>query len=220
MTKIIKSKGRNQLVGQKPRKIGIISGTFDPVHKGHIAFALEAVRTAKLDLVYFLPNVIPQRKNGATHYAHRVAMLKLALLPHQSLRLLELADKQFSVAKTLPKLRRLFPQDDLHLLVGSDVLEGLRNGHWSYSEQLLSRVRLIVGVRAGDELTRTHQILATLQPHGLALVTDACHASSRLIRDALRGGDTHHELLPSSLKQYIAEHWLYVSLESTSENKS
>ena len=80
-------------------KVGIFSGTFDPVHAGHIAFALEAMESAGLDKVYFLPESMPRRKSGVTHYAHRLAMLELALKPYNKLSILELPDKQFSVVK-------------------------------------------------------------------------------------------------------------------------
>jgi len=219
MSNIIKSKGHSQLVGQKPRKVGIYSGTFDPVHKGHIAFALEAARAASLDYIYFLPDILPHSKTGVTHYGHRVAMLKLALLPYRSLRILELSDKKFTVAGTLPKLQKLMPHDELHLLLGSDVLESLRGGHWPNSERLLSAVRLIAGVRSGHELERAKQILATIQPHGLAVETERPTASSQKIRDAFRNGDHHQESL-ESLRAYIAENWLYVALPVASANNS
>lgn len=219
MSKIIKSKGRNEFIGQHPRKIGIFSGTFDPIHKGHITFALEAAEAAGLDFVYFLPDVIPHHKSGVTHYAHRVAMLKLALRPYQVLRVMELSDKRFTVARTLPKLQRMFAGDELHLLLGTDVLEALRGGHWPHSERLLAQVRLVAGVRTGHELERARQILATIQPHGLAIESGRAQASSRAIRNALHAGNDHHELL-DSLRTYIAEHWLYASLEGASANNS
>ncbi|MFZ1324063.1 MAG: adenylyltransferase/cytidyltransferase family protein [Candidatus Saccharimonadales bacterium] len=213
VNKIIKSKGRNQLVGQRPKKIGIYSGTFDPVHKGHITFALEAAKQAGVEIVYFLPDLVPHRKEGVTHYAHRTAMLKLALRPYPALRVLELADKQFTITRTLPKLKRLFPHDELHLLMGTDVLQSLREGHWPHAERLLAEVRLVVGVRAQADLRRAQQILATIQPHGLAIETGRPAASSRAIRNALQDGKTHHELL-ESIKKYITENWLYVTVES------
>lgn len=213
MTDIRKSKGRNQVIRQKPRKIGLYSGTFDPIHKGHIAFALEAAKQAGLDFVYFLPDVVPYHKAGATHYGHRVAMLKLALRPYQSLRVLELADKQFTVMRTLPKLKRIFSGDELHLLVGTDVLEDLREGNWPGTENLLKAVRLLVGVRAEAHTDRVKQILDTIQPHGLVIETERPAVSSRAIRNALAAGQAHHELM-ESLRDYVAANWLYVAVDS------
>jgi nicotinate-nucleotide adenylyltransferase len=63
-------------------RIGIYSGTFDPVHSGHISFALQSLKAAKLDKVYFLPERRPRNKQQVEHFGHRVAMLKRAIKPY------------------------------------------------------------------------------------------------------------------------------------------
>src|SRR6185295_10705588 len=103
------------------KRIGFFSGTFDPIHKGHIAFALQALEAAELDRVYFMPEAKPRRKEGMTHYGHRVAMLRLALRPHKNLKVLEVPDRQFSVQRTMPRLKTRFKNDQLFLLMGSDA---------------------------------------------------------------------------------------------------
>jgi len=92
-------------------RVGIYPGTFDPVHVGHIAFALQAMKSAKLDYLYFLPERSPRRKTDITHYGHRVAMLRRAIRPHVQFGLLDLPTKQFSVLKTLPELRKHVGQE-------------------------------------------------------------------------------------------------------------
>jgi nicotinic acid mononucleotide adenylyltransferase len=74
----------------KQSRIGIYAGTFDPVHAGHVSFALHAMTVAQLDEVYFLPERLPRYKPGAAHFAHRVAMLKRAVKPHPDLQIIEL----------------------------------------------------------------------------------------------------------------------------------
>ena len=86
-------------------RIGIYSGTFDPVHIGHITFALQAMKTARLDQIVFLPERMPRRKQSAEHYGHRAAMLERALRPYPSMGVLELADKSFTIARTWPHCR-------------------------------------------------------------------------------------------------------------------
>ena len=117
------------------QRIGIFAGSFDPVHKGHVAFALQALKEAKLDNVYFLPEIQPRNKEGITHVGHRIAMLKLALAPHPNFYLLELPGRQFSVTKTLPRLEQKFAGHELFLLMGSDVYKNLSN--WPNYERLL-----------------------------------------------------------------------------------
>src|SRR5689334_19827674 len=98
-------------------RIGVYAGTFDPVHSGHLSFALQAQTEAKLDEVYFLPERMPRHKTGVEHYGHRVAMLKRAIEPHAALSLVELVDKRFTVNKTMPQLHRVFPDAKIALLM-------------------------------------------------------------------------------------------------------
>lgn len=192
-------------------KIGILSGTFDPVHSGHIGLALEALQVAGLDKVYLLPEARPRGKDGVTHYAHRLAMLKLALKPYPKIGLLEVADKQFTITKTLPKIKKQLPKDvALAFIIGSDVLDGLSSGHWPASELLLAQVTLVCGVRIGKEVTDAQKLMDGLQEGGIVFASHRPHASSRDIRQALLLGKKHKDLLPS-LESYIKQHWLYSS---------
>lgn len=193
------------------KKVGIFSGTFDPVHKGHIAFGLEAVTAAGLDAVYFLPEALPRRKTGVTHYAHRVAMLRLALKPYRQLKLLDVPDKRFSVRQTLPRLKKRFPDAELHLLLGSDALPFLTQAkEWPDAARLLEHFRLIVGVRESKDASEVAAQLQTLIPDRKfhVVLTDNAHASSRDIRSALVRGKGHAAAL-DSLNGYIKQHWLY-----------
>ena len=196
-------------------KIGIFSGTFDPVHGGHIAFALAAAESVGLDKVYFLPEQMPRRKSGVTHYGHRIAMLKLALKPYQKLEVLELPDRQFSVTKTLPRLKKLWPDSQLHMLIGSDMLVLLASQEakeqWPGYQTLLDSTKLIVGVRSNLEAKQASELLEKLQPESTVVETSRPHVSSQDIRRKLQSGQDHAELL-SSIKSYIAKNWLYVSV--------
>lgn len=196
-------------------KVGIFSGTFDPVHAGHIAFALKAIEKAGLDTVYFLPEQIPRRKEGVTHYAHRVAMIRLALKPHKKLKLLELPDKQFSVQKTLPRLKRHFAKDELYLLMGSDMVDLLISPQaaeqWPDLDKLLSTIKIIVAVRRKKITEENRQKTDRLQPQALILASTKPHTSSGDIRERLMRGKSHPEVLPS-IKEYIKANWLYTSL--------
>lgn len=195
------------------KKIGIFSGTFDPVHKGHIAFALKAAEAAGLDMVYFLPEAVPRRKDGVTHYAHRIALLRLATRPHKKLSVLDLPDKQFTVSRTLPRLRKRFPDSDLYLLIGSDIVPYLTDGSWPGAEKLIAGMRLVVGIRAGEDAQDIAARLQELVPDRSfhILEADNPHASSRDIRLAYEHGKSHDAAL-SSLDAYVKKHWLYVSV--------
>lgn len=166
------------------KRIGIYSGTFDPVHAGHVSFAVQALEAGKLDAVYFLPERRPRDKTGSEHFGHRTAMLVRATRPHRRLHVLELEDVSFSVATTLPRLRKRFPKAQLVLLVGSDVAQYLPT--WPNADQLLQQVELLVGVRAADNLTVVQEMIGRwpVQPQAVTIVESfAATVSSRSIRE-------------------------------------
>lgn len=195
------------------KRIGIYSGSFDPVHKGHISFALSALNDARLDAVYFVVESLPRHKPGITHYAHRVAMLKLATRAHPNLYVLELPDKRFSVAKTLPRLQAKFKGDELCMLVGSDVLAHIAT--WPMVEDLLTHVGLVVGLRSSTNIDEA-LALATAMPKPLRelhlIESLEPSMASKHIRQSFRSGHSSYAVLPS-VSKYIKKHWLYVSVQ-------
>lgn len=194
------------------KRVGIYSGTFDPVHAGHLSFALQAMNAAKLDAVYFLPERRPRSKKGTEHFGHRVAMLTRATRPHRKLHVLEMEDVSFSVATTLPRLRKRFPKAQLVFLVGSDVITHMPN--WDNVARLHSQSELIVGVRSADNLAVVQESIARwkVQPQDVTLLESwAPTVSSRKIREALRKREYVPGLL-RSVERYSNRNWLYISL--------
>lgn len=193
------------------RRIGIFSGTFDPVHKGHISFALQAIEAAGLDEVVFVPESKPRYKHDATHYSHRIAMIKLAIKAYPKLSVLELPDKKFTVGASLPRLVQKYPNSKLVMLIGVDVL-----GHmsvWPNVRQLLKTVGLVVAVRGDNDERQALQLLANLpvEPtESHVLVSNFKLVASRDIRDAIKSGDKPEGML-SSLNDYTQKNWLYHS---------
>ena len=194
------------------KRIGIYSGTFDPVHAGHLSFALQAIEAANLDIVYFLPERRPRGKIGTEHFGHRVAMLERATKPHNKLKVLELEDVNFSVATTLPRLRKRFRSSKLVFLVGSDVVQGMRA--WQNVDRLLAGSELLVGMRAADNQTLVQESIARwpVQPRDLTIIESYAPAiSSRSIREGLQKRQPAPGLL-KSVERYSNRNWLYVSL--------
>jgi len=194
------------------RRIGIYAGTFDPVHAGHVSFALQAILAARLDKVYFLPERRPRNKQHVEHFGHRVAMLRRAIKPHPQFEVLELVDVSFSVERTLPELQRRFKGSELVFLFGSDVLQNLRN--WSKADQLLAESELVIGLREQDDRGKLHGLIEAWPVPPKALTIFASYApevSSGRIRDALRRRQPTSGLL-TSVERYSDHNWLYVSL--------
>jgi nicotinate-nucleotide adenylyltransferase len=198
-------------------KIGIFAGAFDPVHSGHIFFALEAIKTAKLDKVIFLPERRPPRKQGVEHFGHRTAMISQAIKPYDKLELLELPDMFFNATRTLPQLRKKFPASELFFLVGSGNVKGMNRANWSEDsiERYFKAGNLIIALREEDDLASLKHSLASLPaaPKKIAIISTPNKAiSSSKIREALRDNKTAVGLLPS-VYRYVKNQWLYVSLK-------
>ncbi|GAC1502709.1 MAG: nicotinate-nucleotide adenylyltransferase [Candidatus Saccharimonadales bacterium] len=193
-------------------RIGIYAGTFDPVHIGHMTFALQALTAANLDRLYFLPERRPRNKQQVEHYGHRVAMLKRASLPYKEFEVLETVDVNFSVEVTLPRIIKEFKNDQLVFLFGSDVISGLTN--WPKYQRLLTNNEVVIGLRQDSVQPEIRAIIESwsVQPKAVTLFNSfAPEVSSGKVRAGLQKRQPVKGLL-SSVARYSDRHWLYVSL--------
>ena len=193
------------------KRIGIYSGMFNPVHAGHLSFALQSVSAAGLDKIYFMPERYKKGKQDVAHYAHRVAMLRQAIKPYKHLGLIESNEISFTVEKTLPKLQHQFKHAKLVFLFGSDSLMGMDK--WPNIEQLLKSSGLVIGVRNGKffETDQAIQKLPYMPKDLFVLPSFASEVSSNKIREALRLSQEAEGTL-TSVKRYSNQNWLYISL--------
>lgn len=208
---------RNLVGKARLKRIGIYAGTFNPIHAGHIGFALQAKEAAKLDEVCFLPERHPRQKTGAEHYGHRVAMITKAIKPYSAFTVGELPDIRFTVKKTLPELEKRYKDDQLVILLGSDLVPHL--GSWEYATRLLSGCELVVGIREGDDEQVIKHALEQLPaiPKNIYLFQSyGDDISSTKIRDALLSG-TYTKGLLTSVQRYSNKHWLYVTVAANSQ---
>ncbi len=190
------------------KRVGIYSGTFDPVHIGHVGFALQAIEAAKLDQVVFLPEQMPRDKSQVTDITHRMAMIERTIAPYSQLSMHFVDDvPQFCVQGTLPALRRIFEGDELVLLLGSDVVKTFIN-RWANLEELFANMTLAIGIRRGDTKKDLKKVLKSVsgkvKPRYVFVDSLAAEANSTRIRDGLVVRDVNPEAL-----EYIHEHHLY-----------
>jgi nicotinate-nucleotide adenylyltransferase len=193
------------------KRIGIFAGTFDPVHSGHISFALEAIKKTDLDSVIFLPERRPRHKPEVEHFGHRTAMISRAIQPYHQLGLLELPDVHFDVARTLPKLHREFSGHQLVLLMGGEAAANLPS--WPDAKKLVKTCELVIGLRAGQSKSNVLEQLNSISPalaHVTFIKSKEPHISSSRIRESLKHNRPALGLL-TSVQNYARANWLYVS---------
>ena len=139
------------------RSVGLLGGTFDPIHLGHINLALELKERAGLDEVWFvLANVSPLRtKSPPLSYEARHALLELALapIPDFSVCSLELKRPPPSYTiDTIQELKSLYPNDNHTLLLGEDTL--LHFDKWKDPEVIAAALPFLIGARRGGVLKK------------------------------------------------------------------
>lgn len=211
-------------------------GTFDPVHRGHLAVATAALADPrfKLERIYFVPASVPPHKQGQpiTSYDDRLAMLELALKERGEKRLVasKLESPEQAGERPLPnysirsirRLKERLRQEDknieLYFIVGVDSF--LQIGSWREPEELLKECKFIIASRPGftlpDLASSLLSILSTAsgQPptsgeRFFLLPTLAEDVSSTQIRAAVTGGQPLGNYVPDSVAAYIQEHGLY-----------
>jgi nicotinate-nucleotide adenylyltransferase len=201
------------------RRIGLIGGTFDPIHYGHLAIAEEVHARLNLAEMVFILAGQPPHKPGRviTETRHRLAMLEMAIAsnPHFTLSRVEVDRPGPSyLADTLRILREQWGSDTaLYFLVGWDSLEELHT--WYMPDAILAQLAHLVAVgRPGytDEGERRKQLEARLPgitQRLLVVPAPQLEISSTDLRQRVAEGRPIKYQLPEAVEQYIVEHHLY-----------
>ena len=180
--------------------IGILGGTFDPVHNAHLAMARAARGALKLRRVLFIPTGNPQyRKPAVASGKHRVEMLRLALDDDPRMAVDPRELKPGASGYTVDTLRALHAEglDALYLLMGADQYAKL--GSWHHPQEIARLAKIAVFARPGVELK---------EPVGLVPMAPMAISSSDLRARAARGEDLS-PFLPPAVANYISRHALY-----------
>lgn len=204
-------------------RVGVLGGSFDPVHAGHLHVARAALAARDLDRVIFVPAREPPHKLGVrlASDAHRLAMLRLAIAdePRFDVCALELErpGPSFTVdtLRALPAQLGLAPDASLFLVIGGDNLRDFPR--WRGFEEILRLAEPLVVVRAGDESSTLARLRGRVAPDVLArleraLVAVEPHpASATALRAALARGEDPGPDLPRSVADYALAHGVYAA---------
>ncbi len=201
------------------KSLGILGGTFDPVHYGHLLAGEWAREVYRLEQLVFMPAARPPHKDlaGVLDSQHRHRMVELAVSdnPGFSVSTLELERAGFSyTVDTVKYYLQEYPGVELYFIIGVDALQLIYT--WKDVEQLAELCRFIVVTRPGYELDRDDPALASL-PDALwerltLLSIPGLEISSSDIRKRVMNEQSIRYLLPPAVEKYIQDNNLYRNL--------
>lgn len=189
-------------------RLGILGGTFNPIHNGHLAMA-EAARTAQgLDRVLLVPSARPPHKTSVELASpdDRLEMVRLAVKGREGLAAsgLEVTRPGTSfTVDTLEQLRREYPDAELYFIIGADSIPELPG--WKNSRRILELARVVAVNRPGHEERPSPDDL----PGILRVTMPPCPQESRKIRDSIRRGEPVSSDVPPLVAAYIERRGLY-----------
>jgi len=195
-------------------RIGILGGTFDPIHVGHLAAASVAMECAQLDRVLFIPSAQPpHRANALAPAAERLEMCKLAVKGQESFAASDLEVRRGGrsyTAETLAELKRTHPHDELWLILGWDAAKLFAT--WHEPAKVKQLASFVVVSRPGTPPPRADELTAAgLDPDDVRLcLRHTPDVSSSQVRQAIASGESISESVPDAVARYIAEHRLYM----------
>ena len=196
-------------------RIGLLGGTFDPIHLGHLIVAEEARTRLSLDRLLFVPSRQPWRKAGReiAHEADRLAMVRLAVEGNPGFEVslvdLEREGPSYSVDTVCDVRATLSPEAELYFILGYDALMDLP--HWHAPAELARITRLVTVIRPGYELdwSPLEQAIPEAREAVTLLETPEIGISSTEVRQRVAAGRSIRYWVPDLVAEYIQQQGLY-----------
>lgn len=198
------------------KKLGILGGTFDPIHNGHIYSAQAVYKAMELEWVVFIPAYIAPHKVGQDFAPamdrYNMTALAIAGCPHFTVSDMEIKRSGVSYTiDTVREMQRLHPECELYFIIGADSVPLLHT--WHKIDELLELVTFVAAGRPGY----SHVIDAAAAKLGPVayekiklLATPEYAVSSTEIRQRIKDGVSLAGLVPAAVERYIKEHSLYL----------
>ena len=198
-------------------KIGILGGTFDPIHNGHIALAQAARQQFGLNVVWMMTSPDPPHKleQKKTSYAKRSRMTKLGVKGVDGLEYsgyeAQLPQPSYT-AQTLAYLKKDYPEDTFYFIIGEDSLDHIES--WYEPERIMALTTLIVASRTEDFESRSIEeqisyLSGKYHARILQIQWDGVEISSTEIRNMVASGQDISKLVPEAVRKYIWKEKLY-----------
>jgi nicotinate-nucleotide adenylyltransferase len=186
-------------------KIGILGGTFNPAHLGHLILAEEAREKLGLDKIIFVPaNLPPHKDNGDIAPASlRLKMLKLSIKGNKHFYVSDIETKRQGrsyTIDTIKEFKRKYPSDELYFIIGSDLLKYL--DAWKDLNEINKLVKFVVATRPGYPLEKIPAYIQTL-------VIRAIDVSGFEVRRCIKENKSFRYLVPEAVFNFINRKKLY-----------
>ena len=199
-------------------RIGIMGGTFNPIHNAHLTMAAAAYEQAGLDRIWFMPSKNPPHKDSSEIISeeHRSNMIKLAINNTSDF---EFSDFELRhegttyTAETLKRLHKTYPDHRFYFVMGGDSLFELET--WYHPEQIMKMTTILAFSRNGETTQQMQERAAWLISHYQAdiriLSMPDMPISSSLIRSRILSGQPVSRMIPPAVEKYIFKEKLYTT---------
>lgn len=190
------------------KKIGIFSGSFNPIHAGHLMLANYMCEFTELDEVWFVVTPHNPLKNADDLLADDIR-LQMAQLAVHGFHRLRVSDVEFSMPRpsytidTLTKLSDENPDKEFILIIGGD--NWLRLPKWKNSEQIIEKHRILIYPRLGEEVVIPETLVQTVRLVDAPVI----EISSTFIRQSIRAGKNVRAFVSENVWRFIVENRLY-----------
>ncbi|HAE61085.1 MAG TPA: nicotinic acid mononucleotide adenylyltransferase [Eubacteriaceae bacterium] len=197
-------------------KVGILGGTFNPIHYGHLLLAESARDRLGMDKVVFIPtgNNPFKTTDGDIDADHRCEMTKRGIASNDYFEISDIEIKRQGYTYTIDTLRELekdYSDDELYLIVGADIVFEI--DAWKSAEEVLKKISLVTTFRPGYDQERldirVEELKELYRARILKLYTPEMDISSSEIRSRVKHGYSIKYLLPESVEEYIYQQNLY-----------
>ncbi len=199
------------------KKVGIMGGTFNPIHNGHLFLAEHAYEQAGLDYILFMPTMNPPHKTDMSILSaeHRINMVREAIKnnPHFIISDLELNRPGITyTSDTLIAIKEDNPDTEYYFIVGGDSLMMME--HWMEPQTVFNLSTIIAGGREQCSQNQLEEQVKNLENiyNGKIILLDMplMEISSEITRDRVANGKSIRYYVPDKVVSYIKEHDLYM----------
>ena len=195
-------------------KIGVMGGTFDPIHIGHLIAARAALESFALDRVIFIPAALPPHKmtRRVASPEHRLSMVKAAIEGEKDF---SVSDMEFRrqgpsyTVDTAAELKKIYNDAEIYFIIGTDSANELDT--WYEAEKLIKECRFVALSRPGAKLDPAALMAAfgEYARHVRELTMPGIDISSTLIRERIRKNLSVRHFVPDKVADYIEKEGLY-----------